>query len=198
MFTSLLKNRQELGRMVKHCLDFSFVFSAPLPAWENLFSASGIFCGGRYHQPGCTGIFWPAEGTNQPITISKKWKNLSSALCRKSTWVQAPPWFSTSTWGVGILASATDLKSQKGLYSSLLLYIKFTSIYVILRWGQELVLIFSHLYSKGPDINFQQEWCDWHINSIIYSNWDLYFSKTMINLWLHKIDSIGIKLNAIC
>jgi hypothetical protein len=69
---------------------------------------------------------------------------------------------------------------------------------VILRWGQELVLIFSHLYSKGPDINFQQEWCDWHINSIIYSNWDLYFSKTMINLWLHKIDSIGIKLNAIC
>jgi hypothetical protein len=24
---------------VKHCLDFSFVFSAPLPAWKTLFSA---------------------------------------------------------------------------------------------------------------------------------------------------------------
>jgi hypothetical protein len=36
---------------------FSFVFSAPLPAWrKNLFSASGIFYGGRY-QPSCTGIF---------------------------------------------------------------------------------------------------------------------------------------------
>ncbi len=30
-------------------------------------------CGGRY-QPGCTGIFWPAKGTTQPVTISKKWK----------------------------------------------------------------------------------------------------------------------------
>jgi hypothetical protein len=29
---------------------------------------------GRY-QPGCTKIFWPAEGTSQPVTISKKWKN---------------------------------------------------------------------------------------------------------------------------
>jgi hypothetical protein len=33
---------------VKHCLDFSFVFSAPLPAWRNLISLRGIFCGGRY------------------------------------------------------------------------------------------------------------------------------------------------------
>jgi hypothetical protein len=31
----------------KHCLDFSFVFQAPIPALRNLFSASGIFrCGG--------------------------------------------------------------------------------------------------------------------------------------------------------
>jgi hypothetical protein len=44
---------------VKHCLDFSFVFSSPLPAWRNLFSASGIFCGGRWY-PSCTGILWPA------------------------------------------------------------------------------------------------------------------------------------------
>ncbi len=63
---------------VKHCLDFSFVFSSPLLAWRNLFSASGIFCVGRY-QPGCTGIFWPAEGTSQTVTISKKVKK--SELC---------------------------------------------------------------------------------------------------------------------
>jgi hypothetical protein len=47
---------------------FSFVFSAPLPAWRNLFSAKGILCSGRY-QPGCTGIFWPAERTSQPEKI---------------------------------------------------------------------------------------------------------------------------------
>jgi hypothetical protein len=49
---------------VKHCLDFSFVFSAPLPAWRNLFSASWIFCGGRYqpqahvknHRRACTQV----------------------------------------------------------------------------------------------------------------------------------------------
>ncbi len=29
---------------------FSFVLSAPLPTWRNLFSASGIFCGGKYQQ----------------------------------------------------------------------------------------------------------------------------------------------------
>jgi hypothetical protein len=41
---------------VKQSLGFSFVFSAPLPGSRNLFSASGIFCSGRY-QKGCTGIF---------------------------------------------------------------------------------------------------------------------------------------------
>jgi len=42
---------------LKHCLDFSFVFSAPLSVWRNLFSARGIFCGGRYQQGGifCSG-----------------------------------------------------------------------------------------------------------------------------------------------
>jgi hypothetical protein len=74
---------------VKHCLDFSFVFSAPLLAWRNLFSASGIFCDLRY-QSGCAGFFWPVEGTSQPVTNFFKWKNLSSALHRKRTWVQAP------------------------------------------------------------------------------------------------------------
>ncbi len=61
----------ENGPIVKYCLNFSFVFSAPLPAWRNLFSASGIFCGGKY-QPGCTGIFWLlALGTDL-----KSWKAL--------------------------------------------------------------------------------------------------------------------------
>jgi len=86
---------------VKHCLDFSFVFSA-----------SGVFCSGMY-QPGCTGIFWPVEGTSQPVTISKKWKNPSSALCRKRTWVQALS--RVSTCSLGLLAWGTDLKSWKGL-----------------------------------------------------------------------------------
>jgi hypothetical protein len=97
----------------KHCLDFSFVFSALLPAWRNLFSASKIFCSGRY-QPSYTGIFWPAEGTSQPFTIYKKWKNPSSALLRKRTWIQAIPPLATCC--LSLLASGTDLKSQKGLY----------------------------------------------------------------------------------
>jgi hypothetical protein len=76
---------------MKHCLDFSFVYSVPLPAWRNLFSASGIFCGGRY-QPGCTRIFWLVEGTCHYFLKVKK-----SQLCfrRKRTWVHALLWFST-------------------------------------------------------------------------------------------------------
>jgi hypothetical protein len=42
---------------------------------ETCFSQAGSSavedCGRRY-QPGCTGIFSPAEGTTQPVTISKK------------------------------------------------------------------------------------------------------------------------------
>jgi hypothetical protein len=56
---------------VKHCLNFSFVFSAPLPALRNLFSAMGIFCSGRY-QPG---LYWDllisGRLPGQRITISK-------------------------------------------------------------------------------------------------------------------------------
>ncbi len=94
-------------------LDFSFVFSAPLLAWRYLFSTSGIFRGGRY-QPGCTGICWSAEGTSQPVTISKKCKNPSSALLRKRTPLQAVLWFSACS--LGLPAWGTDLESQKGLY----------------------------------------------------------------------------------
>ncbi len=66
-------------------------------------------------QPGCTGIFCPAEGTSQPITISTKWKNPSNALPRKKTWVQALPWFWTCS--LSLPALDTDLKSWKGVNS---------------------------------------------------------------------------------
>ncbi len=50
---------------VKHCLDFSFVFSAPLPAWISVFSKWDLL---RWrYQPGCTGIFRPAEGTRKTL-----------------------------------------------------------------------------------------------------------------------------------
>jgi hypothetical protein len=62
---------------------------------------------------GCSRIFWPAEGTSQPVTISKKWKNPTSTLTRKRTWVQALQWFLTCY--LGLLASGTDLKSRKVL-----------------------------------------------------------------------------------
>ncbi len=51
----------------------------------------------------------------QHVTISKKWKNLSSALHRKGTLVQVLLWFLTCS--LGLLASDTGLKSWKGLYS---------------------------------------------------------------------------------
>ncbi len=99
----------------KHCLDFSFVFSSLLPAWRNLFSASKIFCSGRYQPSSILGSYdqWKV-GTSQPFTLSKKWKNPSSALLRKRTWIQALP--PLSTCSLSLLASGTDLKSQKGLY----------------------------------------------------------------------------------
>jgi hypothetical protein len=48
-----------------------------------------LLASGRYQLGCCTGIFWPAEGTSQAVTISKKWKNPSSALRRTRTCVQA-------------------------------------------------------------------------------------------------------------
>jgi hypothetical protein len=45
------------------------------------------------------------------------WKNPSSALSRKGTWVQALLWFLTCF--LGLPALSTHLKSRKGLYSSL-------------------------------------------------------------------------------
>jgi hypothetical protein len=63
-------------------------------------------------------LYWDllTSGRYQPpVTTSNKWKNPSSALLRKRTWVQALPWFSTSY--LGLPAWGTDLKSWKGLYS---------------------------------------------------------------------------------
>ncbi len=48
----------------------------------------------------CTMIFWPAEGTSQPVTISKKWTNPSSTLFRKRTGVHALQGFLTCSLGV--------------------------------------------------------------------------------------------------
>jgi hypothetical protein len=54
---------------------FPLYFQLPyyLPA------ASRIFCSGRY-QLGCTRIFWPAEGTSQPVTISRTWVQAVSVI----------------------------------------------------------------------------------------------------------------------
>jgi hypothetical protein len=49
------------------------------------------------------------------VTISKQYKNLSSALHRKGILVQVLLWFLTCS--LGLLALGTDLKSRKGLYS---------------------------------------------------------------------------------
>jgi hypothetical protein len=50
---------------IQQCLDFSFVFSAPLPARRNLFSASGIFCG---------------EGTSQAVLGSSDQQKVPDSL----------------------------------------------------------------------------------------------------------------------
>jgi hypothetical protein len=105
---------------VKHCLDFFFVFSNPLPAWRNLFPASGIFCGGRY-QPGSTGMFWPAEGDSQPLTTSKMWKNQGSTLRRKWTCVQALMWHPTYSLGLPVRAQISN--HRRACTQPLLLYI---------------------------------------------------------------------------
>ncbi len=54
-----------------------------------------------FQQAGSSGV----EGTSQPITISKKWKNPSSERPRKRTWVQALPWFSTCSFGLPALGT---------------------------------------------------------------------------------------------
>jgi len=73
---------------VKHCLDFSFVFSAPLSCLKKpVFRKPDVLrweVGAR--------LYWDllTSGRYQPAcTISKKWKNPSSDLRRKRTSVQA-------------------------------------------------------------------------------------------------------------
>ncbi len=72
---------------IKHCVDFSFVFSSPLLVWRKLFSASGIFCHGGY-QPGCIGIFWLAKCTSQIVIIPKNEEIPGFPILRKRTWVR--------------------------------------------------------------------------------------------------------------
>jgi hypothetical protein len=69
------------------------------------------------------GDFTVAEGHGHPL-VSKKWKNPSSALCMKRTWVQALQRFSTCS--LSLLASGTDLKSRKGLYSGFSVNIQYS------------------------------------------------------------------------
>jgi hypothetical protein len=114
----LTNTRYKVPTHVKHSLDFSFVFSAPLPARRNLFSASGIFCGGGY-QPGYTGSSdqWKVPAS---LSLFLKVKNSNSALCRKTTWAQVLPWF--STYYLGLLALAQVSNHRRAWVQALLLY----------------------------------------------------------------------------
>jgi hypothetical protein len=128
--------KQDTSKFVQRRLDFSFLFSGPVLGWRNLFSSSGIFRRGR-SQPGCTRTFWRAEGTSQaglgpsdqekvPASLSlslQSEKILSLLYVRKGhlstghsvIWDLSPRLVEASTCFP--LASHTDLKSLKGLYS---------------------------------------------------------------------------------
>jgi hypothetical protein len=54
---------------IKHRLDFSFIISAPLPAWRNLFSARGDLLGGRY--PASLSLFLKVEKISALLTREK-------------------------------------------------------------------------------------------------------------------------------
>ncbi len=97
---------QSLHGLTNHHL---FTMLKALPGFL-LCIFSSLTCG-RY-QPGSIGIFWPAEGTSQNVTISKKWKNPSFPLPRKRTWVQA------------LLASAQISNRGRAYTQALLLYFK--------------------------------------------------------------------------
>ncbi len=68
---------------VKHCLDFSFVFSAPLPAWRNLFSARGIF--------------W-VEGTTQAVLGSSDQRKVPASLSLFLKSEKVPALLSLGKW----------------------------------------------------------------------------------------------------
>jgi hypothetical protein len=69
-----------------------------------------IFCSGSY-QPGCTGIFWPAEGTTGLSLFLKSEK--FPALLYAGKGPEYRP-FMIWTCSLGLLASSIDLKSHEG------------------------------------------------------------------------------------
>jgi hypothetical protein len=85
------------------------------------------------------------EGTSQPFTISKKWKNLSCALHRKSVWVERP---FPDLRSVPEASWSREQVSNHGRASTqtLLLYIK--------TWGQKTQCILGNLPKvQFPDPN---------------------------------------------
>ncbi len=94
---------------VKQCWNFSFEFSAPLPAWRSLFSASRIFCCGRY-QPGCTGI---SDQSKVPPSLSLF---LKSEKFPVSLYIGKGPEYRRFC-SLGLPTSGTDFKSRKSMYS---------------------------------------------------------------------------------
>jgi hypothetical protein len=76
---------------VKHRLDFSFVFSAPLrTCLEKPVFIKGDLLLWKVRR---ARLYWDLltslKVTSEPVTMSKKWKNPSSALPRKRIWVKA-------------------------------------------------------------------------------------------------------------
>jgi len=87
------------------------------------------------YQPGCSGIFWRAEGTSQPVTISTMWKNPSSALQRKRTWVQA------------LLLYKHD-PNKKNHIGSLVTTIRVTTTSINLQFTNNFETLITHWYPK--------------------------------------------------
>jgi len=101
---------------------FLCLFSSLTCLKKLIFSKQDLLRG-RY-QLGCTEIFWPAERTGQPVIISKKWKNPWSALPRKTTWLQAVPWFSNYSLRLAGLGHRPQITNHsRACTQALLLYI---------------------------------------------------------------------------
>ncbi len=91
---------------IKHCLDFSSVCSAPLPAGRNLFSGSRIFWGGRYQPPGGTSQNDLSKGLSMVFDLFPRITYLFLITLRQKSGLSSDH------------GSGTDLKPWKGLYSA--------------------------------------------------------------------------------
>jgi hypothetical protein len=124
--------KQDTSKLYSAACVFPFYFQVPYWPEETFFHRAESSAVEGRSQPGCTrtffwraegtcqpglGPFWPGEGTSQPVTISKKWKNPSTALCRKRAPEYRPFRDLRSVPNAGRgqylfpLASRTDLKS---------------------------------------------------------------------------------------